>query len=475
MKASSLRVRITSWYASLLAIALVVFSIAVYGGVYNFLLNSMKRSLHSTANNIATQYIANWDAKGTDWLRNEIQESYPGGRDRFIRIWMQGANLYQSADLTAPSISVDSIRFNQLPHEGFQIGRASNGIELLVIRETARTASGRPMVVEVGGSLLMMDRVMRSLLLVLLISTPIILVIAAVGGFLLIKGPLRPVLVLTEQAERVGRKELGERLPVMRTGDELERLAIALNEMIDRLEDAVAHNRRFSADASHELRTPLTIVRGELEQIIDLYPNLPPGVVEGAGSALEEIERMSRIVNSLLTISRLDCGGEGIKRAPVNLSELTQTTVEQMQILAEEEKIALSAEESGPVVVTGDRTRLKQVLVNLLDNAMKYTPEGGKVTARVSEREGTAVLEVEDTGIGIPADAIAFVFDRFYRADKARSRESGGVGLGLSIVKAICAAHEGTVTVSSAEGHGSTFRVELTSITSSEAGVERKA
>ena len=461
MKANSLRVRITSWYISLLAIAMIAFSIAVYVGVYHFLRNSMKRGLRSAEENIATEYIANWDAKGANWARGEIEESYPGGKDRFIRIWERGIKVYQSPDLQAPYISVDSIRYTHPPREGFQTVRAANGIQLMVLRRTVETAAGTPMVLEIGGSLLMMDRVMRSLWLVLLITMPATLLIAVFGGFLMIKKPLRPILALTEQAERVGRTELGERLPVIPTGDELERLAIALNDMIARLEDAVDHNRRFSADASHELRTPLTIVRGELEQIIDLYPDLPAGAVEGAGSALEEIERMSRIVNSLMAISRLDCGGEPIERIPLDLAELTRTTCEQMQCLAEEENIRLRVDVPAPVIVAGDSARLKQVLVNLLDNAIKYTPAGGTVTARLFVREGKAILEVEDTGIGIPSDAIGFVFNRFYRADQARSRESGGIGLGLSIVKAICAAHDGTVTVSSVEGQGSTFRVEL--------------
>ncbi len=461
MKASSLRVRVTAWYVSLLAIALVVFSVAVYVGVGNFLLSSLKRGLRSTSRNISTLYLANWDAKGADWALNEIQEANPGGHDRFIRIWSNGTRVYRSANLSDPFIAVDSIRLNAPPREGFQIGTASNGIAFLILRSTVTTPAGKQLVLECGGSLATMHRDLRSLLLVLLGTTPIILVIAAIGGFLLIRGPLRPIQELTEQAERVGRKELGERLPVIETGDELERLAIALNEMIGRLEEAVAHNRRFSADASHELRTPLTIIRGELEQIIDLFPQLPPVVVESAGSALEEIERMSRIVNSLMTISRLDAGGESMERSEVDLTELTLTTVEQMQFLADEEHIELTAKTSGPVMVTGDRTRLKQVLVNLLDNAMKYTPGGGRVIAWVYTRDASAVIEVEDSGIGIPQDAIPFVFDRFYRADKARSRESGGIGLGLSIVKAICAAHEGSVTVSSVEGQGTTFRVEL--------------
>ena len=235
----------------------------------------------------------------------------------------------------------------------------------------------------------------------------------------------------------VGRKELGERLPVIPTGDELERLSLALNRMIERLETALAHNHRFSADASHELRTPLTIIRGELESLIQM-PFLPAVVMEGIGSALEESNRMAKIVHSLMTISRLDCGGEQIEHAPVDLVEVVAITLDHMGLLAEEKHISLSFRPGPAIYVTGDSMRLKQIVVNLVDNAIKYTPDGGDVSVFVTAEEKKAVLKVTDTGIGIPAASLPLVFDRFYRADQARSRESGGTGLGLSIVKAIC-------------------------------------
>jgi signal transduction histidine kinase len=272
--------------------------------------------------------------------------------------------------------------------------------------------------------------------------------------------PLRPVVVLTEQAEHVGRKELGERLPIIPTGDELERLSLALNRMIERLETALTHNHRFSADASHELRTPLTIIRGELESLIQM-PSLPTVVMEGIGSALEESNRMAKIVNSLMTISRLDCGGEQIEHAPVDLVEVVAVTLDHMSLLAEEKHISLRFDAGAPIYVTGDSMRLKQIVVNLIDNAIKYTPFVGDVGVSVTAEQKKAILKVSDTGIGIPAVSLPLVFNRFYRADQARSRESGGTGLGLSIVKAICDVHEGEAFVESIDGRGTTFRIEL--------------
>jgi signal transduction histidine kinase len=230
--------------------------------------------------------------------------------------------------------------------------------------------------------------------------------------------------------------------------------------MISRLEDALAHNQRFSADVSHELRTPLTILRGEFEHMVQL-PLLPPAVLDTIGSAIEEIDRLSKIVDSLLDISKIDSGGAHIKRAPVDLSLIAASTVEQMRLLAEEKHISVFCTQRGPVVVLGDDVRLKQVLVNLLDNAIKYTGEGGRVDIDVTASDGQAIVQVSDDGIGVPSASLLHVFERFYRADRARSRESGGSGLGLSIVKAICTAHHGAVSISSVEGEGTQVRVTL--------------
>jgi signal transduction histidine kinase len=249
-------------------------------------------------------------------------------------------------------------------------------------------------------------------------------------------------------------------LPVPDTRDELERLSTALNQMIRRLDESFQHTRRFLADASHELRTPLTIIKTELEAVIDRQDG-KQGARELAGNVLEEIERLRKIVEGLLALSRLDAGEALEKPVPFDLGELAATTADQMSLLAEDKKIAIHYDVAQRVIVEGDRARLKQVTVNLLDNAIKYTPDGGRIHVRVYANGRKALLEVSDTGIGIPSDARPCVFDRFFRVDKARSRDLGGAGLGLSIVRSICVAHGGHVDVQSKEGEGSRFTVEL--------------
>lgn len=301
---------------------------------------------------------------------------------------------------------------------------------------------------------------LRKWLLLLAAGLPLVVLLAVAGGSVLVKRALTPVDRIAASAERISSRNLGERLPVAQTGDELERLSIALNHMIKRLEEALEHSRRFMADASHELRTPLTALRGELESLLPA-PQLSAEWRERLGSALEEVDRLSGIVEGLFAISRLDAGEAAAEWVPFDLAQLAAGTADQMALLAEDKKIRVTCTGNGGVWVEGDRARMKQVVVNLLDNAIKYTPEGGDVTLKWEAADNKAVLEVADNGIGIPPEALSRVFDRFFRVDKARSRELGGAGLGLSIVKSICTAHHGRVEAISKPGQGSRFRIEL--------------
>lgn len=463
MNRNSLRYRVSSFTVAVLAVALLTFSVAVYLGVQAFITRSLEHSLSMNASTILTDYVKPLNVKGASWFQNEMSESYPAGvSDTFVRV-SRGKNiLYETGEMHELPVRASALSAAGDGDGNGEINRvhAKGGQELLTYTLLYRTPQGDPIVIETGATTEPIRHVLRSLFLILLTGTPVILLVAALGGYALMARALRPVVTLTEQAERVGGDGLGERLPVIRSGDELERLSLALNRMIERLEETVAHNRRFSADASHELRTPLTIIRGELEVLMQT-PMLSPTLLEGIGSALEESDRMSHIVESLMTISRLEGGSEQMTMLPIDLVSLATETLEHISLLAEEKQIKLTCATSGAVYVMGDSMRLKQVVANLLDNAIKYTAANGCIVMSVSAEADLAVLEVLDTGIGIPADALPLIFERFFRADKTRSRESGGIGLGLAIVKSICIAHHGTVTVSSVEGHGTKLRVEV--------------
>jgi heavy metal sensor kinase len=302
--------------------------------------------------------------------------------------------------------------------------------------------------------------VLAHLIFLLLLGVPVVVLVAAGGGYILVGQALAPVVQIARSAERITLLNLDGQLPLTPTGDELEQLSLALNRMISRLREAFEQNRRFLADASHELRTPLTALRGELENAVEQARPLPD-LRDKVGSALEEVDRLAKIVQTLFAIARLDAGEAQQEWRRFDLARLAADTAGQMSLLAKDKGISVNCNVGQEANVEGDSARVKQVVVNLLDNAIKYTPPGGSIQINVCARGSKAVLEVADTGIGIPAGALPHVFERFFRVDEARSRGAGGAGLGLAIVKSICAAHGGQVGVESAGGRGSRFTVEL--------------
>ncbi|MBX3295852.1 MAG: heavy metal sensor histidine kinase [Acidobacteria bacterium] len=465
MNTGSIRFRLTVWYAGLLAALLALFGASMYFGLASYLEWSLKDSLVKQAQQIAVSHLADVGMTGEDYVVGEIEEHYaPQINSRFVRVTRgDGSVMYVSGtpedgsfDPTGlpvpPTAPVEaSIREVHPP-------RGDGELLLYTMPFVARDSSR--FVIETGAPYDPVESVLRGLLLTLGLGMPVVVVLSIGGGYFVMRRALVPVDDLTQSAERITSRNLNERLPVVKTGDELERLSIALNSMVARLDAAFTHIRRFSADASHELRTPLTVLRGELEELAQ-QPMLNEESRERIGSALEETERLAKIVESLLVISRLDAGEARMERTRLDLAELTATTVEQLRLLAEDKNIELFCQTPESIEIEGDRARLKQVIVNLIDNAVKYTPPGGKVEVRVTRENDNAALEVRDFGIGIPSEALSHIFERFYRVDKARSRAIGGTGLGLAIVKSICGAHGGKVEVESVESEGSRFRIRL--------------
>src|SRR5450631_1241983 len=463
MNTRSLRFRITAWYAGLLAGALLIFGVSVYLGLERYLYWDLQRTLGSDCRTIATQLLAQHPFKRTDWLENEITEAYaPEANSHFIRVMEEGVGvLYISGTPKDGAFDPSEV---PLPNEeektrSRKIG-LGGGRQLLIDSLQSTAPDGSKFVIESGVPYHQIEVVLHGLLVTFAIYMPFIISLAVVSGYWLMRRSLQPVDEITKRAEGITSTNLSERLPVIRTGDELERLSSSLNRMIERLDQAFQHVNRFSADASHELRTPLTILQLELEGIAQSH-RLNPSLTDQIGSALEETHRMSHIVENLLAISRLDAGEVKMDKTPLDLGDLAASTAEQMRLMAEEKSIFFRTNVAYGICVEGDRSRLQQVIVNLVANAIKYTQEGGEVEVSVRRDGDTAVLEVADNGAGISAHALPHVFERFYRADKPRSRNSGGAGLGIAIVKAICTAHGTEIKVSSEEGHGSRFTVAL--------------
>ncbi len=464
MNTRSIRFRLTVWYAGLLAGLLLLFGGSTWFGLAHYLTRSLSESLARQARQIGENFLLDVRTSGESYVVEEINEHYsPERNDHFVRVTRaDGSMLYVSG--LPISKGFDPARVSAAP---ISSGRAATreehlpgGGELLIYSLPFTARDGSRFLIETGAPYESIENTLRGLLLTLAIGLPVVIAVAVMGGYWIMRHALRPLDEIASGAERITSRNLSERLPTPHSGDEIERLSLALNRMIARLDESFQYIRRFTADASHELRTPLTALRGELEAIAQ-RPNLDGEARDTVGSLLEETERLARIVESLLAISRLDAGEAQMESVRFDLAELAATTTEQMRLLAEDKRISLECRANGQVEIIGDRARLKQVVVNLVDNAIKYTPEGGAVGVIVSAEEGHAVMLVEDNGAGIPADALPHLFERFYRVDKARSRQMGGAGLGLAIVKSIVAAHGGQVNVESAEGKGSRFIVEL--------------
>ncbi len=469
MNTRSIRFRLTVWYAGLMAGLLLLFGASTYLGLRQYLNWSLKESLRNQARQIGENFLIDVRTSGENYVISEINEHYaPELNNRYVRVTRaDGSVLYASGkpkeggfDPSSLAILNPAINREFTREEHLQDGA---GGELLIFTLPYAARDGSRFLIEVGANYEQVEGVLHGLLIALALGLPLTVMVAIGGGYLLMRRALKPVDEITRSAEQITSRNLSRRLPAPKSGDEIERLSIALNQMIERLDESFQYVQRFTADASHELRTPLTVLRGELEAIAQRPQQLGLDVEarETISSLLEETERLSRIVESLLAISRLDAGEAQMERVNFDLAELATTTTEQMRLLADDKNVALVCEMKGAVEVEGDRARLKQVMVNLLDNAIKYTSEGGEARVSVRNENAHALLEVTDTGIGIPAEALPHLFERFYRVDKARSRQMGGAGLGLAIVKSIVTAHGGRITVESVEGSGSRFRVEL--------------
>jgi signal transduction histidine kinase len=463
MNTRSIRFRLIAWHAALLGGIFLLLAVSIYIGVKLHLEKNLSDIHVRWARQIGLSLVAKMGISGEAVVIDEIKGRFaPEANRRFIRVsrpdksimYVSGIPQDQSFDpsrVPLPRSLVSKPTTHKIP--------VSNGHTLLVVA-LPMDAIGGTYQVESGTPLDSVQDFLHQLLFWMALSLPVLVGLSVVGGHHLLNQALAPVEKTCRTAEQITLQNLSQRLPVTASGDELERLATALNLMIARLEDAFRHNRRFMADASHEMRTPLTVIRGELESLAQ-HPEAPQDIKSSLGNILEEAEALAGIVENLFAIARFDGGEVQAKWTNFDFAKLVVGTAEQMLLLAEDKQITITWDAATPVMVQGDSARMKQVVVNLLDNAIKYTQPGGSIQISVRGDERNAILEVVDNGMGIPLKDQPYIFERFYRVDKARTRELGGAGLGLAIVKSICAAHGGTVEVHSSEGHGSRFKVEL--------------
>jgi heavy metal sensor kinase len=459
----SIRFRLIAGYTILITVVVLGFGTYTYMTVNSYLRLVLEQSLLRRAEAIAASLKADVDRIGQTELAKEVRNRYtPEQNDRFIRMserkqgvfYVSGQPIDRSFDASKVPLTED------WPSKPTTLRVDAGGESKLLLEVMKVAVPDHPYLVELGFSEQGNDRVLRGLLVTLSIGLPVVVIVVAGGGSVLLQSALRPVRDMIDKANEISHHELNARLPVHYTGDDLERLSITLNQMINRLQKSLLNSRRFTSDASHELRTPLTIIRGELEQLLT-RKGIPDPIGERVSSLMEETDRLIGIAEGLLALSRLDAGEALRENVRADLGEMAAATAEQMSLLAVEKEIELICVRHTPAEVKGDRSGLKRVIVNLLDNAIKYTPAHGKVRIDVRAEKRHAYLQVSDNGIGVPKEDLTRVFDRFYRAESVRSTSTGGAGLGLSIVHSICTAHGGTVYAENLTSGGSRFVVQL--------------
>ncbi len=334
-----------------------------------------------------------------------------------------------------------------------------DGGALYRVQTVPLSAAGNTVYGQIAVPLQKVQYQVDKLKLTLIYIAAVLLLISAIGGWILSGRALKPVDEITRRARQITANDLSQRLGIKQE-DELGRMAATFDDMIGRLEEAFERQKRFASDASHELRTPLTVMQSEVSLAL-ARPRSSDEYRETLVSMDEEVSRLSTIVGDLLTLTRVDVDPAGIQHKPVALDELLDSLSARVGVIAAERDITVHAERLDPVTVAGDSTRLRQLFTNLLDNAVNYTRDGGRVTVMVERTAEGARVRVADTGIGIAAADLPHIFERFYRADGAREQNTQGTGLGLAISRSVAQAHHGHIDVVSEPGKGTTFTVIL--------------
>jgi heavy metal sensor kinase len=462
----NIRFKLTLWYIIILGLILTSFSMFLYFTLSRSLYHGIDLKIKSIAEVIASSSTNPYSHYSFSTIDRMLEDSFSlKPVTKFIQVLDESGRIGRKSEnlqhFQLP-ISLSTLKNASQGKITFETTKAFGKYPLRMV--TVPVIRGRRIIniVQVATSLEQVEEALRTLWLILWITVPSALVVASLGGLFLANKALKPVDEITKTARLITSKSLNQRIRLRKTKDEIGRLAETFNDMISRLDRSFRQIRQFSANASHELRTPLTILKGELEvglrkrRRLEEYRTI-------LTSNLEEVNHMGRIVDDLLFLSKADMGEVHLQKKPVDLAQLVSEVYAQAKMIAVSKGIQVHMSNDGDVAVVGDRLRLRELLLNLVDNAVKYTPEGGEMRISLERDDQEVTLRVMDTGIGIDPQNQSHIFDRFFRVDQARTREAGGSGLGLSICKWIVEAHGGEISVESDVGKGSVFRVTLPS------------
>jgi heavy metal sensor kinase len=456
-----IRARLTAWYVVLLA--------AIIVGLGTFVVLQLRADLQETIDSevraSSVQIAHAYSREGAEDFRDvsatvlTLGGSVAQVLDPNGRVLMSYGHLAAERPIAPASARADALA-GEVRLVTVHLGPRDQRFRA---RVTPVRRLGRERVLVVAESLHKVDVSVHRVLVLLLLAGPAALLATALGGWWLARKALLPVGRMTAKAEEIGIDRLHERIAPPRTADEIGRLALTLNAMLDRLEQGVQEKHRLIGDASHELRTPLAAMRSEIDVSL-MLDDLSPAARTVLESAREEVDRMSRIVENLLTLARVDEGRLELLTTRVNLGEAIEAAARPLRGLATAKQVNLEVK-GDSLDAKADPQRLDQALRNLIENAIKFTPAGGEVKVTTWRHNGEVGFTVADNGRGIPPDARPHVFDRFYRVDTARGRDGGGSGLGLAICREIALAHGGRIWVESQEGKGSAFTLALPVLT----------
>jgi heavy metal sensor kinase len=459
MRKLSIGVRLTMWYLAIFAVAQIVFGAGMWFILREHLYDLVDDGLENQVEDLKNFLEAQKKDASIAKIEEEVAETYllEHSGDYLELRERNGELIYRSAFLRTHPLTLASP--DQISRPIFKNRR----IDDHPFRFTMQTleANGHVYIATMGAPAEDVVETLGLFRSYLLMFAPLLFLVAAGGGYWLSRRALAPVDALVRTARDISGANLNSRLQKLDTGDELQRLSDTLNEMLSRIETAFLRVTQFTADASHELRTPVSLIRTEAE----LALRRSRGEVEYKESLrhiLAEAERTTALIEQLLSLARTDSGRETLQMQPVDLRQTLGSVVEGWRRVATIRNLQFSADiDAHDSFVQGDETALRRLADILLDNAFKYTPSPGSVRLSLHHKAGSVVIAVQDSGVGIAQEEQGKIFERFYRVDKARSREQGGAGLGLAIAQWIVSQHRGSIVVESDPGHGATFRVEL--------------
>ncbi|MCU0510222.1 MAG: cell wall metabolism sensor histidine kinase WalK [Anaerolineae bacterium] len=460
----SIRTRLTLWYTGLLALTLLLLGILIYSVVGRILIVNLQERLVAQAEDVIAVIQQENDPMAVMLsARAKLPTSIDAfGSQYFVQIVQLNGRVAQLSEnlrgqrLPVPSVLLQNLEAGRPRYMTVQAGDVRLHVASMPIPIGNQVVG----VVEVAALMANIDDALAVVRRALLFGSVLALIFAAVGGSILARAALQPIKNVTETAQQItGTSDLSQRIPMGAVNDEVGQLTATVNDMLGRLETSFDTQQRLVADVSHELRTPLTTIQGNLDLLRRGAADDPTMRNESLAAIGNETARMRRLVNDLLLLAQADAGLQ-LQLQPVELDTLILDVYRQGQVISQNTGVRVRLGTEDQAVVLGDADRLRQLLLNLVDNAIKYTPSGGDVTLTLKREAGWVLVSVADTGCGIPEEDLPHIFERFYRADRSRARP-GGAGLGLSIAKWVAEAHGGELEVESEVGQGTVFTLYL--------------